>query len=96
METKLNSGAIFKNAKKTNEKQPDYKGTVNVNGKEMEISLWLKESQKGVKYFSAAFQEPYIKNNADATYTAKNNIKQSDSSFMPNDFRIDSHDDLPF
>jgi uncharacterized protein (DUF736 family) len=94
METKLNSGAIFKNAKKTNEKQPDWKGNVNVNGKIMEISLWVKTSQKGTQYFSAAFQEPFIKNNADATYTAKNNIKQSDSSFMPNDFRIDSHDDL--
>ena len=94
METKLNSGAIFKNAKKSNEKQPDWKGNVNVNGKIMEISLWVKTSQKGTQYFSAAFQEPYIKNNSDATYTAKNNLKQSDSNFMPNDFRIDSHDDL--
>jgi uncharacterized protein (DUF736 family) len=68
METKNNSGAIFKNAKKTNEKQPDYRGTVNVNGKEMEISLWLKESQKGVKYFSAAFQEPFKKENETKTY----------------------------
>jgi len=69
METKNNSGAIFKNAKKTNEKQPDYRGTVNVNGKEMEISLWLKESQKGVKYFSAAFQEPFKKDNETKTYS---------------------------
>lgn len=68
METKNNSGAIFKNAKKTNEKQPDYRGTVNVNGKEMEISLWLKESQKGVKYFSAAFQEPFKKDSETKTY----------------------------
>lgn len=37
METKNNTGAIFKNDKKTNEKQPDYRGKVNVNGKEMEI-----------------------------------------------------------
>jgi uncharacterized protein (DUF736 family) len=96
METKNNSGAIFKNDKKTSEKAPDYKGKVNVNGKEMEISLWFKESQKGTKYFSASFQEPFIKNNVDATYTAKNNIKQSSSNFMPNDFRIDSKDDLPF
>jgi uncharacterized protein (DUF736 family) len=82
METKNNSGAIFKNAKKTNEKQPDYQGTVNVNGKEMQISMWLKESQKGVKYFSVAFKEPYVKQNTNT------------GNFMPNDFRIDSHDDL--
>ena len=49
METKNNSGAIFKNDKKTSDKAPDYKGKVNVNGKEMEISMWINQSQKGVK-----------------------------------------------
>lgn len=65
---KFNSGAIFKNSKKTSEKSPDYKGTVNVNGKDMEISLWLKESQKGTKYFSASFQEPFKKDSETKTY----------------------------
>ena len=60
METKHNSGAIFKN-NKTKDTQPDYRGTVKVNDKEMEISLWFKESAKGVKYFSASFQEPFVK-----------------------------------
>lgn len=60
METKINSGAIFKNTK-TKETQPDYKGKVNVNGKDMEVSLWVKESKTGSKYFSASFQEPYVK-----------------------------------
>jgi uncharacterized protein (DUF736 family) len=69
METKLNSGAIFKNVKKTNEKQPDWQGTVNVNGKEMQISLWFKTSQKGTQYFSAAFQEPFKKDNETKTYS---------------------------
>ncbi len=36
METKVNTGAIFKNDKKQGN-QPDYRGKVNVNGKEMEI-----------------------------------------------------------
>ena len=61
METKNNTGAIFKNDKKTAETHPDYKGKVNVNGKEMEVALWLKTSQAGMKYFSATFQEPYVK-----------------------------------
>ena len=59
MENKTNTGAIFKNDKKTNEKQPDYKGKVNVNGKEMEVALWLKEGKAG-KFFSASFSEPYV------------------------------------
>ncbi len=47
METKNNSGAIFKNAKKSNEKQPDYRGTVNVNGKE---SAWNPKAVNGSHY----------------------------------------------
>ena len=61
METKLNSGAIFKNDKKAKDTHPDYRGKVNVEGKELEISLWLKESKTGVKYFSASFQQPWVK-----------------------------------
>ena len=60
MENKPNSGAIFKNDKKTSANQPDYRGKVNVNGKEMEIALWVKESSKGLKYFSCSFSEPYV------------------------------------
>jgi uncharacterized protein (DUF736 family) len=85
METKNNSGAIFKNAKKTNEKQPDWKGNVNVNGKIMEISLWVKTSQKGTQYFSAAFQEPFKKENETKTYS-------NETKYTP---KIDESD-LPF
>ena len=69
METKNNTGAIFKNDKKTNEKQPDYRGKVNVNGKEMEIALWLKESSKGTKYFSCSFSEPYVNESQKQVHT---------------------------
>ena len=59
-EIKNNSGSLFKN-NKTKDTQPDYRGKVKVNDKEMEISLWFKESAKGTKYFSASFQEPFVK-----------------------------------
>ncbi len=59
-EQKQNTGAIFKNDKKTSEKHPDYRGKINVNGHDLEIALWLKESAKGVKYFSASISEPYV------------------------------------
>lgn len=62
MEQKNNTGAIFKNDKKTAENQPDYRGKMMVDGKEWEISLWVRESQaSGLKYFSAAIKEPYVK-----------------------------------
>ena len=60
MEQKNNSGAIFKNDKKTADNQPDYRGKMVVDNKEWEISLWLRESAKGVKYFSAAIKEPWV------------------------------------
>jgi uncharacterized protein (DUF736 family) len=52
METRINTGAIFKNDNKKAENHPDYKGKVNVNGKDMEVALWLKTSAKGVKFLS--------------------------------------------
>ena len=84
METKNNSGAIFKNDKKTAETHPDYKGKVNVNGKDMEISLWVKESKTGTKYFSASFQEPYVKA-VTATEVANQNNTQDliDNDLLP-------------
>ena len=62
METRNNTGAIFKNDNKKAENHPDYKGKVNVNGKDMEIALWMKTSAKGVKFMSASFSEPFVKN----------------------------------
>jgi len=79
METKNNSGAIFKN-NKTKETQPDYRGKVKVNDKEMEISLWFKESQTGTKYFSASFQEPFVKPTTTEPNVKINNI---DEDFLP-------------
>lgn len=60
MENKTNTGAIFKNTNKKADNHPDYKGKVNVNGKEMEIALWVKDTKTGEKYFSASFSEPYV------------------------------------
>jgi hypothetical protein len=74
METKNNSGAIFKN-NKTKDTQPDYKGKVKVNNIEMEISLWFKESQTGTKYFSASFQEPFVKPTTTEPKVKINNIE---------------------
>ena len=56
-----NTAVIFKNNKKENEKHPDYRGTINVDGKELEISLWVKEGKAG-KFFSGKIKEPYQKN----------------------------------
>jgi hypothetical protein len=53
------SGALFKNEKKTESKHPDYQGDCMVNGVKMRMSAWLKESN-GKKFMSLAFSEPYV------------------------------------
>jgi hypothetical protein len=55
---KQNTGFIFKNKHKSEDKHPEYRGTINVDGIEKEISLWVNR-EKG--YFSAKIQEPYKK-----------------------------------
>tara|TARA_X000001388_G_scaffold25996_1_gene18238 strand:+ start:2922 stop:3125 length:204 start_codon:yes stop_codon:yes gene_type:complete len=52
-----NSGALFKNANKEKETQPDMSGEVNVEGKEFRIAAWSNESKKGVKYLSLKISE---------------------------------------
>lgn len=80
METKQNTGVLFTNQKKA-DNHPDYKGKANVNGKEVEIAGWIKEGKNG-KYLSLSFKEPYV--------------KPTTSGQLPNNFRIDSKDDMPF
>ena len=73
-ETKNNSGSIFKNENATGN-QPTYRGKVKVNNIEMDISLWVKESAKGTKYFSASFQEPFTKPTTTEQNVKINNIE---------------------
>ena len=86
METKQNTGVIFKNNYKKTDSQPDYKGKALIDGVEKEIALWLNESKSGVKYFSAAFSKPYqAEVEAGGDEDAKYDAKMSEGS-----------DDLPF
>lgn len=61
-EHKPNTGTIFRNSFKKSDKHPDWRGTLNVDGKVYEISLWGKEVN-GKEILSASIQEPYKKEN---------------------------------
>lgn len=81
-----NRGAIFKNDNKNSENHPDYRGKINVDGVDKEISLWLKVSKDGTKkFFSASISNPYVKptENAQPLKPIADAIEQED-------------DDLPF
>jgi len=94
METRINTGAIFKNDNKKAENHPDYKGKVNVNGKDMEVALWLKTSAKGVKFFSVSFSEPFVKNEPQI----QNNEPQINGTLKQTIIHESNfdNDDLPF
>ena len=67
-----NTCAIFKNDQKEGS-QPDYRGNLNVEGKDYEIALWVKESKAGKKFFSGKIQEP----------RKQSKPKQEDDSDLP-------------
>lgn len=48
-----NSGALFKNDRKDNDRHPDYKGQALIGGVEYWLSAWIKEPRAGgQKYMS--------------------------------------------
>lgn len=51
-----NSGALFKNPYKTEEKHPHYTGKTNIEGKEYEVAAWVKTSKAGKQYMSLSYQ----------------------------------------
>jgi uncharacterized protein (DUF736 family) len=55
-----NKGALFTNDQKGNEKAPNYKGKLNVNGKEYEIAGWVRQGKSG-SFLSLTVSEPYQK-----------------------------------
>lgn len=54
---KPNSGSLFKNKEKTQDKQPDYKGDGIVNGKEVWLSGWINKKRDGEVYLGIKFEE---------------------------------------
>lgn len=48
-----NTGALFSNKDaKRNDRDPDYKGSLNVGGLEYWVSSWIKVSKSGAKFMS--------------------------------------------
>jgi hypothetical protein len=78
-----NRGILGKNLNKTEDKHPDYSGSINIDGTDFWLSGWLKESKKdGSKFFSLSVK-PKDSNPSKAKSKA-------------NDFMGDDLSDAPF
>jgi hypothetical protein len=44
---KENTGVLFKNNKKTDDKQPDYTGNILIGTEELRLAGWIKEGKNG-------------------------------------------------
>ena len=51
-EKKHGDVTLFANDRKTKDTQPDWRGTIYIDGKDYEMALWNKISQKGTAYMS--------------------------------------------
>ena len=56
-EIKPNTGSLFKNQRKTEERQPDSTGKAMIGGKTYWVSGWVKKTRDGEKWMSLAFKE---------------------------------------
>lgn len=57
-----NKGVLFRNKEKAEgDKKPDYTGKIDVEGKELRLAGWLRESKSGTKFLSLSISEPQPK-----------------------------------
>jgi uncharacterized protein (DUF736 family) len=52
-----NRGSVFINDKKEKEKDPDYRGSLNVNGQDFWVSGWKKVGKSGQTFLSLSVRE---------------------------------------
>ena len=76
------TGVLFKNDKKGNEKAPDYKGKIYTeDGVERQLAAWISKAKSGQSYMSLKVQDKYEAPN-----------KAPEKKFDSNTF----DDDIPF
>ena len=57
-EIREGSGSLFQNSRKTQENQPDYQGSVRINGQLYELAGWKKVGAQGTPLVALKIQLP--------------------------------------
>lgn len=58
---RTNSGLLAKNDKQGNESRPDYRGSINVDGREYWLSAWIKQGRDGTKLAGQKYMSLSVK-----------------------------------
>lgn len=78
-EHKEGQGTLFKNDKQ-NERQPDFKGTINIGGVTYEIAAWEKTSQRGGSFLSLQASLPRERGEASPTASS---LQRPEPAYQP-------------
>ncbi len=84
---KTNSGNLNRNDKEGNPKRPDYKGQINIEGKDYWLSAWIKDGKDGEKYMSL---------NAQPKDTNASGASRKQAVPPPNQNDLDDDGQIPF
>ena len=81
------NGFLFKNDRKTNEKAPDYKGSVKVNGVCFDLAGWINTSTRGTgkKFIGLKISDHWVKPEL---------VSSSNTTSTPVETKVDP--DMPF
>ena len=83
-EQKPGQGSIFKNDRKEQENQPDYKGSImQLDGTQCWVSMWVKRSEGKPPFFSVSL-------------TAKETQQAAPAAHNPAEEHCSDINDLPF
>jgi len=75
-----NSGALFRNDRKTEDRHPDHTGSITIDGKAYWLSAWVKTSKTGTRFFSLSVKP---KDAAPAQQTATQSKRDDFDSDIP-------------
>lgn len=85
------SGVLFKNDRKSKDSDPDYKGSIVIDGKDNWLNCWLNESSRGVKYMSLKWSP---KGDVPNVYNEREMAKNPPQS--PSGYEDFDDDSIPF
>lgn len=88
-----NTGVLFKNDKDGNEKRPDYKGSVNIEGTDYWLSAWIKTKRDGSGKFMSLKAERKEQQQAPPPQNQHNVAKQN--AYQP-EREMPDGEDIPF